>query len=201
MSKATSDWLINKCNDSFKGGICITKYGHTESPIERVKIYEAAHPVLDENTIAATEKAIKYAKTFDEDDIVIVLISGGGSALFESPTVTLDELIKINNDLLASGASIEEINEVRKRLSKVKGGKFADICYPAKIYNIILSDVLGDKLETIASGPTIRDNVKSYICGNLNMLCKAAQTACKDLGYETKILKQNMIGYAKDEAK
>lgn len=201
MTNSCVQWLESKYKSLYIGGICITKYKHSEGPINKIEIFEAGHPILDENSIKATEHAIKYAQKLDKNDTLIFLVSGGGSALFESPTISLEKLTKINEDLLASGASIEQINKKRSELSKVKGGKFAEICKPAQIYNIILSDVLGDNLLSIASGPTINNNAKSFICGNLSKLTQAAKIECENLGYKTKIITESMTGYAKDEAK
>lgn len=145
-------------NINIKKGIVITKYGHSKGKLKNVKIFEAGHPILDSNSIKATEQAIKLAENLTKDDKVIFLISGGGSALFESPLIPLKELQDINDQLLKSGANIKEINTVRKKLSKVKGGKFAKICSPASIYNVILSDVINNPLDMIASGPTIADS-------------------------------------------
>lgn len=199
MASATQKWLSNK-DITLEGGICITKYEHSQGPIKNIQIFEAGHPSPDENTILATQEAIKYAESLNENDTVLFLVSGGGSALFECPTVSLDEYKIINDSLLADGSSIEQINEKRKKYSKVKGGKFANICSPAKIINIILSDVLGDNLSAIASGPTIAEGVDSYICGNVEGLCEASKITCEKLGYKTKILTQNMIGIARTEA-
>lgn len=138
-------------------GIVITKYEHVKGEIPGIECCEAGHPVLDENTIKATEKAIEAVSGLTENDIVLFLVSGGGSALFEKPKISLDELQNINQALLKSGADITEINCIRKRLSYVKGGRFAELAKPAKVYSIVLSDVLGDKLDVIASGPAYPD--------------------------------------------
>lgn len=139
-------------------GIIITKYGHALEPIWGLRSFEAGHPILDENTVSSTKKVLEMVENLTEEDTVLFLVSGGGSALFELPVVSLDELQRINNQLLDCGASIEEINTIRKRLSKVKGGRFAKVCYPAKVLSIVLSDVLGDKLDVIASGPAYPDS-------------------------------------------
>ena len=186
--------------DNYIGGICITKYDHSQGDIPRIKIFEAGHPTPDENTIKATQEAINYAKKLDSNDTVLFLVSGGGSALFECPNCSLKEFIKINDDLLASGKDIKEMNATRKQYSNVKGGKFAEICKPAKVINLILSDVLGDNLEAIASGPTIAEGVDSYVVGNLSKLIDAASSACKDLGYRPIIVNTNMTGIARNEA-
>ncbi|MCD6363241.1 MAG: glycerate kinase [Synergistetes bacterium] len=155
MAKAARDLLGEK----IKRGVVITKYGHSLGEIEGVEVYEAGHPVPDENTISSTKKAIELASSLGENDRLLFLVSGGGSALFEYPIegVSLDDLRKVNELLLRSGADIVEINMVRKHISKVKGGRFAEIAYPAFIYTLALSDVLGDRLDSIASGPAYPD--------------------------------------------
>ena len=138
-------------------GIVITKYDHSQGEIPNVEIYEAAHPVPDENGLRATERALELTSGLSAKDIVLFLVSGGGSALFEAVDCTLDELRGLTSALLSSGASISEINTVRKHLSNVKGGRFAAHCAPASVYAIVLSDVIGNRLDMIASGPTAPD--------------------------------------------
>lgn len=149
------------CPVPIEKGIVLTKYGHIGGAIENVAMYEAGHPVPDENGVAATEKIISLTKEFSSDDTVLFLLSGGASALFESPLIPLEDLKKITEKLLMSGAGITEINTVRKRLSAVKGGKFAKMCLPAKVEAVILSDVLGDRVDMIASGPVSADTSTS----------------------------------------
>lgn len=151
MAKAASEVL------KIKDGVLISKYGHIPYELDGIRSFEAGHPVLDENSIRATEEAIRLCSDLGEDDIVVFLLSGGASALFESPIVDLHELQDLNEQMLRKGLSIFEINTIRKKLSKVKGGRFADLCAPAKVYSIILSDVLSDRLDTIGSGPTLKD--------------------------------------------
>ena len=151
MAKAASKVI------KIKKGIVITKYGHVDGKIKNTQIYEAGHPISDENTIEATRKAIEMFSKLNSDDIVIFLLSGGASALFEDNDIGLKELQDINNQMLKKGLNIEEINTIRKKLSNVKGGKFAHICKPAKIHSLILSDVLSDRLDMIGSGPTAKD--------------------------------------------
>lgn len=160
-------WQMAKCasellKDAIYKGIVITKYEHSMGSLDNIEIFEAGHPVPDENTIIATKRALSLTEGLSESDTVLFLVSGGGSALFESPKCTLSELQEITSKLLSCGASIEEINTIRKHLSMVKGGQFAEHCLPAKIYTIILSDVLGDRLDTIASGPSVSDMSTSY---------------------------------------
>lgn len=142
-------------------GIVITKYGHVRSKIPGVTCYEAGHPVPDENSFAATEKVLTMVQNLTDRDTVLFLLSGGGSALFEKPLIPGAELQEITNRLLAGGADIVEMNTIRKRLSAVKGGRFALACAPAKIFSIVLSDILGDPLDMIASGPAIPDSSTS----------------------------------------
>ena len=139
------------------GGVVVTKYDHVKGEIPGVKCYEAGHPVPDENSFAATEKALELVHGLTEKDTVLFLLSGGGSALFEKPLIPGAELQGITNQLLASGADIVEMNTIRKRLSAVKGGRFAQACAPAKVFSIVLSDILGDPLDMIASGPAVPD--------------------------------------------
>ena len=143
--------------DKIQQGVAITKYDHSDGDIGPMKVYEAGHPVLDENSIKATDEVLKMVEGLTEKDTVVFLVSGGGSALFESPLVSLEELQDINKQLLASGADIVEMNTIRKRLSAVKGGKFAAACAPARIVSVILSDIIGDPLDMIASGPAYPD--------------------------------------------
>ncbi len=142
-------------------GLVISKYGHFDEPLSGLRCFEAGHPVPDENSVLAGEAALKLTEGLREDDTVLFLLSGGGSALFEKPLIPLHELQDITNQLLACGADIVEINTIRKRLSAVKGGKFAAHCAPARVEAVILSDILGDPLDMIASGPVSPDTAKS----------------------------------------
>lgn len=138
-------------------GLVVTKYGHSSGDIEGFEIIEAGHPIPDENSVAGAKRAMELCSALSENDLVLCLISGGASALFEAPEISLDTLADLTAQLLACGADITEINTIRKRLSSVKGGKFALHCAPAKVYSIILSDVLGDVPDMIASGPCCAD--------------------------------------------
>lgn len=142
-------------------GILVTKYGHSKGGLPGITCYEAGHPVPDENSFMATEKIIKAVSDLTSADTVLFLVSGGGSALFESPIIQKTELEDITRQLLACGADIKEINTIRKRLSRVKGGKFAKLCEPAQVFSIVLSDILGDPLDMIASGPAYPDSSTS----------------------------------------
>lgn len=140
-----------------ENGIVITKYYHVEYLLKGITCYEAGHPVPDKNTFAATQAVLDMTENLTEEDTVLFLLSGGGSALFEKPLIPNEELQDITSQLLSSGADIVEINTIRKRLSAVKGGRFAQWCSPAHVEAIVLSDILGDPLDMIASGPATPD--------------------------------------------
>ena len=145
------------CLGSVDGGIVITKYDHSRGEIPGVLCREAGHPVPDENGYAATAEALALADSLGEGDTALLLISGGGSALFEQPLLPPAELEAVTAQLLACGADIREMNTIRKRLSAVKGGRFALRCAPARVFQIVLSDIMGDPLDMIASGPACAD--------------------------------------------
>ena len=152
MAKAATDTI--KVDD----GIVITKYGHVKGSLPGILCLEAGHPVPDENSFSATEKALEMVRDLSPDDMVLFLLSGGGSALFELPKIPGEELQDITRQLLACGADIVEMNTIRKRLSCVKGGRFAQACAPARVWSIVLSDIIGDPLDMIASGPAYPDS-------------------------------------------
>ncbi len=158
MARAAADML----GDRMEAGVVVTKYGHVKGEIPRMQCFEAGHPVPDENSFLATQAALELAAKATAEDEVVFLLSGGGSALFEKPFVSGAELQDITRQLLACGADIVEINTIRKRLSAVKGGRFALACAPAHVYSVVLSDILGDPLDMIASGPAYPD---SSTCG------------------------------------
>lgn len=158
-------WTMAKTADEILGdriqsGLVITKYGHSKGKIGRFHIVEAGHPIVDENSISGAELALELVRGLSEKDTVILLLSGGGSALFEKPLegLRLEDLADVSAEMLKCGADITEFNTIRKHLSAVKGGRFAEACLPAKVYTIVLSDVLGDRLDTIASGPACSDS-------------------------------------------
>lgn len=153
MAKTASEYL----GDRIESGVVVTKYDHVKAPIANIDCFEAGHPVPDENSFTATQKALDLVSDLREDDTVLFLLSGGGSALFEKPLIPGAELQDITAQLLACGADIVQINTIRKRLSAVKGGKFAALCKPAHVFSIVLSDILGDPLDMIASGPACAD--------------------------------------------
>ena len=154
MAKAASDAL----GDRIEKGVVVTKYEHVMGPIANFDCFEAGHPVPDENSFKGTQAALDLVADLREEDTVLFLLSGGGSALFEKPLVPAAELQDITGQLLACGADITEINTIRKRLSAVKGGRFAQFVWPARVEAVILSDILGDPLDMIASGPACPDS-------------------------------------------
>lgn len=139
-------------------GVVVTKYGHLRGELTRLALYEAGHPVPDENSYRAAQAALDCVSGLTREDRVLFLVSGGGSALFEKPLIAPEELADITRQLLACGADITEINTLRKRFSAVKGGRFAQRCAPARVLSILLSDVLGDPPDMIASGPAYPDS-------------------------------------------
>ena len=153
MARAAADVLGERIDT----GVVITKYDHVMGEIPRVSCMEAGHPVPDENSYAATRAALRLTEDLTAGDTVLFLLSGGGSALFEQPLIPAAELAELTHALLASGADIVEINTLRKRMSAVKGGRFAEHCAPAHVFSIVLSDILGDPLDMIASGPAHPD--------------------------------------------
>ena len=154
MAKAAYDVMGNRIDS----GVVVTKYDHVMGPIGNFICCEAGHPVPDENSFSGTQKALDLVSGLTEQDTVLFLLSGGGSALFEKPLVPGPVLQDITGQLLACGADIVEINTIRKRLSAVKGGRFAEVCAPAHVFSIVLSDILGDPLDMIASGPAVPDS-------------------------------------------
>ncbi len=155
MAKAAEEVLKNRIT----AGLVITKYGHMRSEIPGFEAIEAGHPVPDENSYRAADRAIEMIREakLTENDHVLFLLSGGTSALFEKPVIPHPEMEKINQSLLLSGADIVEINTVRKHLSFVKGGRFAALAAPAHVDTVVLSDVLSNDLSFVGSGPTYPD--------------------------------------------
>ena len=229
MAKAAQDALGSRID----GGVVITKYGHVMGELPGLVLCEAGHPVPDENSFAATQRAIELAKALGEDDAVLFLLSGGGSALFEKSLVSGDVLKDVTRQLLACGADIVEINTIRKRLSAVKGGRFAKLCAPARVFSVVLSDIIGDPLDMIASGPAYPDsstckqaraiiekyglalpqealalldietpkaleNVQTQITGSVRQLCRAAEEACREMGYEPVVLTASLRCQARE---
>lgn len=156
MAKAVEDFLM----EFITNGIIITKYSHcSRYKLEKLQLFEAGHPIPDENGVKGTKEILKILRENDAKTLVVFLISGGGSALLTAPCkgILLHEKQHLTELLLHAGADIQELNTVRKHVSMVKGGRLAETAYPAKMISLILSDVIGDKLDVIASGPTSPD--------------------------------------------
>lgn len=215
------------------GGVVVTKYGHSGGPLGCLEVYEAGHPVPDENSFSATRRAMEAVSALDSGDTVLFLLSGGGSALLESPLIPAGDLERLTRELLSCGADIVEINTLRKRFSAVKGGKFAALCAPAKVFSVVLLDVVGGPLDMIASGPACPDtstaaqakhiadkyrltltpqmkelldaapisrldNVETHVTGSVTQLCRAAETACRELGYDPCVLTDSLTCAARE---
>ncbi|MCP4414663.1 MAG: DUF4147 domain-containing protein, partial [Gammaproteobacteria bacterium] len=157
-SAAMAYELENLLNDKISTGLVITNYGN-QVKCRSLKIVEGGHPLTDKNGTAATTEIVNLVKDLTENDLVLCLISGGASSLMELPVeeVSLSDLIKLTKFLLSSGAEIQEINRVRKHLSQIKGGQLSKNIYPASCVSLIISDVIDDPIDIIASGPTCAD--------------------------------------------
>jgi glycerate 2-kinase len=149
MAKAISDHL------KVEKGIVLTKYGHSKGNLENFEIMEAAHPIPDENSVKGAKKILDFLKSLPDGSTVLFLLSGGASSLYEMPEdgVDLKDIVSVSDSMMKSGADIYEINAIRKRLSKVKGGKTARMFPNLKFVELVISDVLGDRLDVIGSGP------------------------------------------------
>jgi glycerate 2-kinase len=155
MAKTVEDLLGNRIS----GGVIVVKDEHG-LPLKKIKVREASHPVPDERGVNGTEQILSLVEKAGERHLIICLISGGGSALLIAPAkdISLEDKQNTTKLLLACGATIHEMNTVRKHLSRVKGGRLAQMAYPATVASLILSDVVGDDLDVIASGPTVPDS-------------------------------------------
>jgi hydroxypyruvate reductase len=164
MAEAIEDMFGQK----IKGGIITVKFDHV-ADLKHINLIEAAHPIPDENGIRGASAILDLAKNAEKDDLILCLISGGGSALMPFPYdgLTLEDKQDTIKILLSCGATIHEINTIRKHISKIKGGRLAQAVYPATLVTLILSDVVGDDLDVIASGPTVPDSSSFYDCKNI----------------------------------
>lgn len=230
---AMADTAYQLLGGAVSDGVVITKYRHSQGAIGNLTVWEAGHPVLDENSFVGAQRAIQAVQGLGPKDTVLFLLSGGGSALFELSELPLAELQDISRQLLACGAQIQEINCVRKHLSQIKGGRFAAACAPAQVITVVLSDIIDDDVAAVASGPTCPDPTTSeqalavvekyglrlsrqamallreetpkqaercryYVCGSVRQLCRAAEEACSDLGYESILLTDQLSCVARD---
>lgn len=151
--------LEEELGDLIEDGVVVTKYGHCKETIRKFRVFEAGHPVPDEKGLEGTDHLVRLLRASGEDTLVVCLVSGGGSALLVRPhdRIPFEDKQEITRLLLMAGADIFELNTVRKHLSAVKGGRLAELAYPAGVISLILSDVIGDRLDVIASGPTSPD--------------------------------------------
>jgi hydroxypyruvate reductase len=220
------------CGRRIAAGCVVVKDGHT-APLRYAELRESGHPVPDERGVAAAQRIAELAREATAEDLVICCISGGASALMPlpAPGVTLAEKQAVTRQLLASGANIHEINAVRKHLSAIKGGQLAQLAAPAPVLTLILSDVIGDDLSTIGSGPTAPDpstladvaaifhrygithplpdretpkklsNVTNRIVGSNAQSIRAAAAKAKELGYKPLILSTTIEGETRDVAR
>ncbi len=140
-------------------GLVVTKYGHSRGPLGNLDIIEAGHPLPDANSLEAGKRGLALVENLSSEDTVLLLVSGGGSALFEMPLegIALKDMEDLTAQLLGVGANIREINSLRKRLSQVKGGRLGERAFPARVLSLLLSDVVGDAPDAIASGPGVPD--------------------------------------------
>jgi glycerate 2-kinase len=247
MANATEKNLQNRITD----GLAITKYGHLTNELpKQIRVIEAGHPEPDDKGFNGTNKVKNILQKAGKDDLVIALISGGGSALWPLPAqgISLDDNQTVTRLLLASGASIHEVNAVRKHLSAIKGGQAAALAAPADVLVMVISDVTGDALDVIASGPFCPDNstfsdawqviekyaledqlpdavnahlqqglqgkipetpkagdpvfekVRHVMCATNKMALEAAKTKAEDMGYNTLLWPELIVGEAKDTA-
>jgi hydroxypyruvate reductase len=220
------------CGRRIAAGCVVVKDGHT-APLRYAELRESGHPVPDERGVAAAQRIAELAREATAEDLVICCISGGASALMPlpAPGVTLAEKQAVTRQLLASGANIHEMNAVRKHLSAIKGGQLAQLAAPAPVLTLILSDVIGDDLSTIGSGPTAPDpstladvaaifhrygithplpdretpkklsNVTNRIVGSNAQSIRAAAAKAKELGYKPLILSTTIEGETRDVAR
>lgn len=154
---------LSALGPSIKRGLVLTKYGHAKGTLPRIVLHESGHPLPDENSLKAGKLAVDFVSSLPEEGCLLFLLSGGGSALMEWPLegVSLSDLEELTQDLLRKGADIEEMNTLRKHLSRVKGGRLSSHLRGQTIYSFLVSDVLGDRLDMVASGPMTPDHSTS----------------------------------------
>jgi hydroxypyruvate reductase len=221
MASAMIEWL----NDKISRGVVVTKYEHLDKSsslrfedvprrttkddrshvlsLSSVVYHEAAHPVPDENSLLAGELVCDLLKDCNDNTLVVACVSGGASALMISPRegISLKTMQAINDALLKSGADIHEINSVRLRLERLKGGGLVRLAQPAQVIGLILSDVIGDPLDIIASGLTNDARARNILVGNNAQSCAAVAEAARKLGYDARIVTTNLRGEAREAAK
>ncbi|GBE53972.1 putative hydroxypyruvate reductase [archaeon BMS3Bbin15] len=176
---------VEEIIDVEEGVIVVPEGAGRKSGLRKIRILEGGHPIPDDGSVAASSAALKIAERSGEKDFVVVLVSGGGSALFARPAegITLKEKQEVTQLLLKSGCTIDEFNSVRKHISDVKGGQLAKACYPAHVLALIISDVVGDPMETVASGPTLPDPTTfqdaGYVFDKYGLWERAPESVCR----------------------
>ena len=185
-------------------GIVITKHGHGVPLPAPLQVLEAGHPVPDAATYTATAQALALTANLTPDDQVLFLLSGGGSALFEQPLLSPQELADVTQQLLACGAAITQVNTIRKRLSAVKGGRFALHCAPAQVWSVEIVNRYALRLSPQALAclrrptPSALPNAQSIVTGSVRQLVDAAARTCRCLGYDVEILTDCLQSEARD---
>lgn len=173
----------------------------TPEEFTKIEFTQGTHPLPSQTNLDFTKKVVgRFRNNLTERDLVIVVVTGGGSALFELPIngVTIEQLIEKNNELLKSGMNIEQMNDERKKISQVKGGKLAQILKPAKVLGLIFSDVPGNDLSTVASGPTIDDSAENILMLSNRTALSAMQKKAKEVGINSSIYFDAVQGEAKE---
>lgn len=198
MAKAAADFL----GERLEKGVVVTKYGHSKGMLNRFEIVESGHPTPDENSVLGAHKVTGLLGEASKEDTVLFLLSGGGSALVEAPAegLSLSDIQKVTQQLLFCGAGITEINVIRKKLSAIKGGKLAGFIHGARAYSVILSDIIGENEDMIASGLTypdtstvenVRHIVEKY---NLTMEEKVEKILRDSKPCETTCVENHVVG-------
>ena len=196
MTQAAAEFFNN-----FTDALIITKHA-SHSTRKRITVMESGHPIPDERSLAAGQAALDFVSNLKENDLLVCLISGGGSALVTAPRegITLADIQSQTSDLLASGATINEINALRRQMDRIKGGGLARAT-KAKVVSLILSDVIGNSLETIASGltvdPSLGTRVQNFIIGDIHVAAQAAQQQAITEGFDSEILDLQIKGEAR----
>lgn len=193
-AKVTEEML----GDYLMGGIAIDARNPKEANLKKIKYFQGTHPLPSRQNVKITLEALEMLENLSEDDLVICLISGGGSALFELPIpgMTIEQIISKTEQLTDEGADIYELNRMRKRMSQVKGGKLVQFIKPARIISLIFSDVLGNDISVVASGPTVAEGAENILlCSNRDALV-AMRVKAGEFGFDAKIETETFSGNA-----
>lgn len=198
-SARISKLIESKLGDKLTEGYVIDV---EDEKFEKINFTKGTHPLPSQINIDFTKKVVeRFEEKVNEKDLILVVVCGGGSALFELPTVTLDRLLKINNELLKSGKDIYEMNAERTKYSKVKGGGLAKLLRPAKVMGLIFSDVPGDDLSTVASGPTIDETATNILMLSNHTAINAMRKKAEEFGIKISVLSEKLQGNAVEVGK